>query len=535
MRALLDWLDSRTGYRRLVHHLLYEELPSGTAWLFTTGSVVTLLIGCQFVTGLGLTMYYVPSPKLAFDSVRFIMSDLPLGWMLRGLHYWGASFLVVATVIHMLRVFFLGSYKAPRELTWLSGLSMLMVILGFSLSGYLLPWDQKAYWATTVTINIARSTPLVGEVMANVLRGGADLGALTLGRWYAAHVFLLPATLVLLIVSHIALMRKHGISGPIEPQAGPSVLFFPWHVMKDTVMMAAVFASLITAAALVPAHLDEIANPTDASYIPRPEWYFLSLFQMLKYFPGPLEPIATMVIPGAAIGFLASLPFLDRGDGRHPLRPARRVFTAVMSALGIGVIGLTVAGMADRPPHKDRNDWGLLPIAGMLIATGEGNSCIRCHENGGPAAPLAITRISKDNEWLVAHMADPVAIAPGVRTDRDPSPPPVMSRFKAQAAVAYLKRVHAGDPVPAHVDDTVKVAALTYAETCVVCHRISGEGGTVGPDLTFVGRRRPEKEIHSFIEDPEGIMGEPSVMPAFGTRLTPGQIDALARYLSSRR
>ena len=535
MKALLDWIDSRTSYRWLLHKLLYEQLPSGTAWLFTTGSVVTLLIACQFVTGLGLTMYYVPSPKLAFDSVQFIMSDLPLGWMLRGLHYWGASFLVVATVVHMLRVFFLGSYKAPRELTWLSGLTMLMVILGFSLSGYLLPWDQKAYWATTVTINIARSTPLAGEAIANVLRGGADLGALTLGRWYSAHVFLLPATLVLLIVTHIALMRKHGISGPIEPQAGPRILFYPWHVMKDTVMMAAVFASLITAAALFPAHLDEIANPIDANYVPRPEWYFLSLFQMLKYFPGPLEPVATMIIPGAAIGFLALLPFLDRADARHPFRGRRRAFTAVMVVLGIGVISLTSIGMADRPPNKDRKDWGLLPIAGLEIATGAGNTCVRCHENGGPAAPLAITHLSKDNEWLLSHMADPVAIAPGVRTEQEPAPKPVMSRFKAQAAVAYLKRVHAGDPVPEHIDDTEKLAASTYAETCVVCHRISGEGGTVGPDLTFVGRRREEKDIHAVIEDPEAMMGEPSQMPAFGTRLKPEQIDALAKYLASRK
>ncbi|MFM8532095.1 MAG: cytochrome b N-terminal domain-containing protein [Acidimicrobiia bacterium] len=535
MTPLLDWLDSRTSYRRLLRHLLYEELPSGTAWLFTTGSVVTLLIGCQFVTGLGLTMYYVPSPKLAFDSVRFIMDDLPLGWMLRGLHYWGASFLVVASVVHMLRVFFLGSFKAPRELTWLSGLSILLVILGFSLSGYLLPWDQKAYWATTVTIAIAQSSPVIGEAVANVLRGGADLGALTLGRWYSAHVFLLPAVLVTLIVSHIALMRKHGISGPIKPQTGPRVLFFPWHVMKDTVMMAAVFASLITAAALFPAHLDEIANPTDANYIRRPEWYFLSLFQMLKYFPGPLEPVATMVIPGLAVGFLALLPFLDRADGRHPLGRPRRVFTGIMMLLGIGVVGLTMLGLADQPPHKDRNDWGLLPIAGMQIATGEGNTCARCHENGGPAAPLSITRLSKDNEWLLSHMADPVAIAPGVRTAQEPAPRPVMSRFKAQAAVAYLKRVHSGDPVPVDVDATVRLAAQTYAETCVVCHRISGEGGTVAPDLTLVGQRRPETEIRQFIEDPESLMGEPSAMPAFKTRLQPEQIEALAKYLASRR
>jgi ubiquinol-cytochrome c reductase cytochrome b subunit len=300
-------------------------------------------------------------------------------------------------------------------------------------------------------------------------------------------------------------------------------------------MMAAVFASLFTFAAIFPAHLDEIANPIDANYIPRPEWYFLSLFQMLKYFPGPLEPVATMVIPGLAVGFLALLPFIDRKDARHPFRGPRRVFTAMMAVLGLGVVALTALGLADRPPHKDRNDWGLLPIAGMQIATGEGNTCVRCHENGGPAAPLSITRITKDNEWLLSHMADPVAIAPGVRTAQEPPPAPVMSRFRAQAAVAYLKRVHAGDPVPTAVDETVKQAAYTYADTCVVCHRISGEGGTVGPDLTFVGRRRSEADIRAFIEDPEAMMGEPSVMPAFGTRLKPEQISALAKYLAGRK
>ena len=305
-------------------------MPRGTGWFFTTGSVVTLLVACQFVTGVGLSMYYVPAPSLAYDSVRYIMQSVPLGSMLRGLHFWGASFLVVAAVVHMLRVFLFGSYKAPREVTWISGVLMLLVILGFALSGYLLPWDQKAYWATTVTINIARSTPVVGETMANVMRGGTELGALTLGRWFSAHVFLLPITLVMLIAAHIALMRKHGISGPLRPEQGPGPQsFFPWHVVKDTVMMALVFASLFAVAMLVPAPLDEIANPADADYIPRPEWYFLSLFQTVEVLPGPLEPIGTMVIPGLVVGFLFLLPFVDsgamagthsadRGDGRRP-------------------------------------------------------------------------------------------------------------------------------------------------------------------------------------------------------------------------
>ncbi len=529
---LRDWLDSRTGYRALVRRALDEELPGGTGWPFTTGSVVTLLVGCQFITGVGLTMYYVPAPSLAYDSVRFIMRELPLGWMLRGLHYWGASFLVVATVVHLLRVFLLGSYKAPREVTWLSGLAMLLAILGFSLSGYLLPWDQKAYWATTVTINIARGTPLLGASVADVLRGGPELGALTLGRWYSAHVFLLPATLVTLIVAHIALMRKHGISGPIAPAAGPGEAFFPWHVIRDTVMMAVVFASLFTVAALVPAPLDAIANPSDATYIPRPEWYFLSLFQLLKYFPGPLEPVATMVVPGVVIGFLILLPFVDRADGRHPFRAPRSVFTTMVVAIGVGVLALTALGVADSPPD-DGDDWGLLPIAGWQIATNEASPCARCHAPGAPAAPLAQTRITRDEEWLLSHMADPVALAPGVRSAQEPAPRPMMSRFKAQAVVSYLRREHAGRVHPA-IDEAGKSAALAYAETCVACHKIGGDGGTMGPDLTHVGARRTAAAIKAVIEDAPAMYGE-TAMPRFKDRLTPAQIEALANYLAGRK
>jgi ubiquinol-cytochrome c reductase cytochrome b subunit len=533
LTSILDWFDSRTGYRALVAKALHEPLPRGTGWFFTTGSVVTLLVGCQFVTGVGLTMYYVPAPSLAYDSVRYIMTDLPLGWMLRGLHFWGASFLVVAAVVHMMRVFFFGSYKAPREVTWISGVLMLLVVLAFSLSGYLLPWDQKAYWATTVTIAIAGSTPLVGDYVANVLRGGPDLGALTLGRWFSAHVFLLPMTLIALIAAHIALMRKHGISGPLRQSPGPGPQFFPWHVMKDTVMMAAVFASLFTLAALVPAHLDEIANPADASYIPRPEWYFLSLFQMLKYFPGPLEPVATMVIPGVVIGFLFLLPFLDRREGRHPFRGSRRWFTAAFMSLGAAVLALTGLGLADRPVNRDPNDWGLLSIEGLRLATGQNSACARCHVAGGPAGDLSSIRLTKDDEWLLAHMADPVAIAPGVRPVDQPPPPRAMTRMQAVAVVAFLRRQYGGATTPV-VTHEVATAAQTYAEVCVACHRMSGEGGTVGPDLTYVGRRRDEETLRRLIADPLTAYPD-SEMPPFKDTLTSEQIGALAKYLAGRR
>ena len=531
VRNILNWIDSRTGYRALLDRLLREPLPHGTGWFFTTGSVVTLLVVCQFVTGIGLSMYYVPAPSLAYDSLRFIIDDLPLGWLLHGLHCWGASFLVVAAVVHMSRVFLFGSYKAPREVTWLSGIALLLVILGFSLSGYLLPWDQKAYWATTVTINVARSTPVAGDWIANIMRGGPDLGALTLGRWFSAHVFLLPATLIALISAHIALMRRHGISGPIQPTPGPRHAFYPSHVIKDTVVVAAVFATLFATAALIPAHLDEIANPADADYIPRPEWYFLSLFQMLKYFPGPLEPIATMVIPGLVIGFLILLPFVDRGEGRHPLRGSRRWISAAVAAIAAGVVVLTALGLADRPAGRDPHDWGLLPIAGHAFATDDAGGCARCHVAGGPAAPLSITRLTKDNEWLLAHMADPIAIAPGVRTEQERAPKPVMSRFRAEAVVAYLRRVHAGSSAP-NVATDVRLAAQTYAENCVMCHKVSGDGGAVGPDLSHVGSRRDEAFITAMIEDPVAATGKKdSVMPDFKSQLSAEQIAALSSTL----
>jgi ubiquinol-cytochrome c reductase cytochrome b subunit len=440
LNRLLDWFDSRTGYRALVDAFLREPLPRGTGWFFTTGSIVTLLIGVQLVTGVGLSMYYVPSPALAYDSVRFIMTTLPMGWMLRGLHFWGASFLVVAAIVHMLRVFMFGSYKAPREVTWISGVLMLLLILGFALSGYLLPWDQKAYWATTVTINVARSTPLVGESIASLMRGGPDLGALTLGRWFSAHVFLLPVTLVTLIAAHIALMRKHGISGPLRATPGPGAPFFPWHVVKDTVMMASVFASLFAVAALVPAHLGEIANPVDATYVPRPEWYFLSLFQLLKYFPGPMEPIATMVVPGVVVGFLLLLPFVDRSGDRHPWSRSRRAFTAAFVLIGAGVGLLTGLGLADRPRESQ-----------------------------------------------------PVTSAPS---------------------------------------ENEAVAMDVFNTVCFACHKLNGTGGTVGPDLSHVGRSRDAATIRKIIEDPLNAFDD-SEMPPFEKRLSPDQLNALAQYLAS--
>jgi ubiquinol-cytochrome c reductase cytochrome b subunit len=245
VRTVLDWLDSRTGIRAGRRRLLDEELPAGVGWWFVTGSVILMLLTVQLVTGVALTFYYVPSPEFAYDSVRYVMERVTFGAFLRGLHFFGASFIVVAAVIHMIRVVALGSYKRPREVTWITGVTLLLIILGFALSGYLLPWDQKAYCATTVPINIARNGPF-GDFIAGVLMGGETLGALTLLRWYAAHVFLLPAALIAFVVAHLYLMRRHGISGALKHVEGPSKPFYPDHALKDTLVGAVVFSLLLT-------------------------------------------------------------------------------------------------------------------------------------------------------------------------------------------------------------------------------------------------------------------------------------------------
>jgi ubiquinol-cytochrome c reductase cytochrome b subunit len=533
MRTVLDWLDDRTGYRAAIRHLLDEQIPRGTGWAFTTGSALLFLLGLQLVTGVALAVYYVPSIVLAYDSVRFITDTLPWGSLLRGLHVWGASFIVVAAVVHLLRVFSYGSYKAPREVTWLTGVVLLFLILAFALTGYLLPWDQKAYWATTVAINIAAGAPLIGGYLADVLRGGAGLGALTLGRWYAVHVFVLPAALVAFIAVHLVLMRRHGISGPPEARAGRGRAFYPWHVARESVVVAVVFTLLLACAVRLPAHLEEIANPADSSYVPRPDWYFLSLFELLKYFPGPWEPVATIVVPGLVVSFLVLLPFIDRGAGRRPLSRGRAPVTLAMMALGVGVLVLTGMGIADLPERFDPGDWGPRSIAGHALATGPDSTCGSCHSSGGPAAELSITRVTKDELWLLGHMADPAAIAPGVRTAADPAPTPVLTRPEAQSVVAYFRRIRAGSHPPASSQGDV-LAASTFAASCAGCHTIASEGGQAGPDLSAVGLRYDTAALRHIIETPsETFPG--TMMPPFATRLSDAQIAALVQYLSKRR
>lgn len=211
MSQVGNWLDERVGWRQVWSSIFLRKIPK-VNWLYTLGSATLFVAVNQIFTGILLTIYYVPTPDHAYDSVQYITTQVPAGWFVRGLHHWGASAMVILAVLHMLRVIFYGAYKFPREVTWFTGVFLLIVVIGFGFTGYLLPWDQKAYWATTVGTRIAGTPPLIGDWILRVIRGGEEISAITLARFFGTHVWVLPVALLILLAIHLYLVIRLGIS-----------------------------------------------------------------------------------------------------------------------------------------------------------------------------------------------------------------------------------------------------------------------------------------------------------------------------------
>lgn len=208
---ILNWLDERLGLKTIFDVVLDRKVPK-VNWFFTLGSASLFLAAMQFITGLLLTFYYVPSPESAYDSIQYIMTGVPFGWLIRGIHHWGASLMVLVVFLHMLRTFFFAAYKYPRELTWITGVVLLLLVLGMGFTGYLLPWNQRSYWATIVGTSIAGTVPFIGDFITQVLRGGTDLSGVTLVRFFSLHIWWFPAMVALTIGAHMYLIIRLGIS-----------------------------------------------------------------------------------------------------------------------------------------------------------------------------------------------------------------------------------------------------------------------------------------------------------------------------------
>lgn len=313
LKQLSDWLDDRTGYKHLLHETLDEPVKGGARWRYVFGSAVTTAFMIQLVTGVLLMTAYSPSSSTAWGSVYYISYEMVGGWFIRGLHHFGAQAMVVLLFLHLLQVLIAGAYRAPREVNWWLGMVLLFITLGFSLTGYLLPWDQKGYWATKVATNIMGITPLVGAEVQKVVVGGSEYGNQTLTRFFGLHVGVLPGLLVMTLAAHIAVFRRHGVTAP--KNATGSEPFWPKQVFMDA-LASCVVVGVVAFFAIAErgAPLDAPAEPSSSDYPARPEWYFLSLFQLLKNpaFAGENEIIGAIIVPGAIVAALMAFPLLGR-------------------------------------------------------------------------------------------------------------------------------------------------------------------------------------------------------------------------------
>jgi ubiquinol-cytochrome c reductase cytochrome b subunit len=374
VRKFFDWLDHRTGYRKLRDVMLLEHIPGGAKWRYVWGSALAFVFLIQLITGILLMFHYSPGDSTAWGSVYFIQYEMDFGWLIRGLHHFGSQTMVVLLGVHMLQVVIAGAHLPPREVNWWLGLALMGIVLGMSLTGYLLPWDQKGFWATQVATNIASKMPLIGPFLQKTLVGGAEYGHHTLTHFYALHVAVLPLLLIGLLIAHIAVFRRHGVTAPRNAQ-GEGV-FWPDQAFRDMLVSMLVFAVML--GLVIYGHGNPIARPADAEeagwydkiahaghwgrgahldapadlqteeYEARPEWYFLFLFQLLKYFQGDLVIIGTVLIPVGVMVLLFLLPLL--GYGR--MRTFGHVFgVLVVVALLAGVGVLTYQAI-----DADKND-----------------------------------------------------------------------------------------------------------------------------------------------------------------------------------
>jgi ubiquinol-cytochrome c reductase cytochrome b subunit len=358
IRRIRDWLEIRIGLDELIRSQLTEyRVPRNINLFYTLGIVAFVAFLVQFLTGVLLLFYYIPDDKDAFQSVQLIMNHVPYGWLFRLMHVVGSNLMVAVVFLHMISVFFLGSYKKPRELTWVVGALMLMTTMGFCLSGYLLPWSQLSFWATTVVTNIPTAFPFCGEVVCKILRGSEQVSGATLNRFFALHVALLPALLISLFALHVFLVRRIGISAPpfgreetgewkeFRHEDHPDGLpFYPHFVSKEAFMVVLYFIIMFAIIAFAPALFlpPDTRIPADPFTTPehiRPEWYFLAPYEMLKLIPNRFLGIAAQLI---LVTVFILWPFIDSSEKANILKKPRLLAT-FLATLVIW-IGLTIWG-----------------------------------------------------------------------------------------------------------------------------------------------------------------------------------------------
>ncbi|MGA2813198.1 MAG: cytochrome b N-terminal domain-containing protein [Candidatus Acidiferrum sp.] len=470
--GLWGWINHRTGIDGVLATALYEPIPGGARFAYIFGSGVLFIFISQIITGVFLALYYVPSADHAHTTVAYITKAVTAGAFLRSLHAYGASAMVVVLLMHLSQTYIYGAYKGRREFLWFSGCVLFALILGMAFTGYLLPWDQRSYFATAVGTNAAGEVPLVGDSIMRMMRGGTEMGTLTISRFFVAHVFLIPACIFALLASHVFFFRKAGAAGPTDED--PVIpkqkveLFYPRQVLMDLSLTALLIVGLGLLCFFVPVDLGPPANPADAQYIPRPEWYYLPVFQWLKYWHGSLSVVGIMVIPGVLVAAIVGLPFLDRSTER---RPWKRPIAMTSYAF----VMLTLVGLALRSRYLDKHD------------------------------PAVALQLAKQNAEEKAFMSQP---------------------FEPELSSASLaaSNVQLADP------EAARGKTIFEDHSCNACHGDGGVGTAAAPPLIGESAKRNPEQLKALFAHPTAKMTAGG-MPAID--LAPDELKALIAYVES--
>lgn len=590
MKRIVHWLDKRTGCKRLLQVLLEEPVPGGARWRYVWGSALLFTFFVLGVTGFFLWAAYSPSSQTAWESVYYIQHEMTGGWFLRGLHHYAAQAMVVLLVLHLLQVVVDGAYRAPREVNYWFGITLLLLTLGLSLTGYLLPWDQKGYWATKVATSMVGQTPLVGETLQRLLVGGSEYGHHTLTRFFALHAGALPALVVAMVFWHIFLFRRHGLKAK-EPYHGPETKFWPDQALKDVTACLAVFLVVVMLTLRAGgADLGPPADPTENYAAARPEWYFLFLYQFLKLFPGSLAVWGSVILPALALSVLAAFPILAQWKYGH------RFNCGFLYCVLLGAAVLTYLALAEdrhKPEYlaalrQNKRDAaravelararGIPPAGARALLRDDpatqgprlfARHCASCHRydgHDGLGRVVADPQRAPDlkdfasREWI-AGLLDPAQIeSPRYFGGTHFAHPPAgkrkgrMVRFvteevaefdeeqkaelrKVIAALSAEARLPAQREADTRDAEIIAEGQLLFSSasmTCADCHEFrSGKSGS-GPDLTGYGSR---DWLMAFIQNPERAEHPkfyPTTndsMPAYEKQLDNHAIGLLADWL----
>ena len=522
---LLKWIDERWPLTPLVHLALDEEMAGGTSYAYVFGSAALIVFLLQTATGIWQLLYYVPTLTEAYNSLNYLRTEIPFGWLIHGLHYWGANAMVVLVMLHLSQVFIWGAYKRPHELQWVTGVFLFFLTMTMSLTGGALPWDKRSYWLVEVASSTAGTVPLVGDLAKRLMLGGGVIGQLTLSRFFILHAAIFSGILVTLAMVHLVALRKAGNAGPwderMRQMRSP---FWPDQVFKDGWVATVIIVALVGLTVYFPPPVSGMADPLDASYVPKPEWNFLFFYEALKFFPGPLEVIATVGIPLGGFIILILVPFIDTRAERNPVK---RPLAMAGWVIAVGAfIALTVAGAVSKTEGLERAAPYAPPAAKSTAAPAavkapsstvgdvragselfQASGCTACHSIGGKGGNIGPDLSDEGlrgqtRKWITDQIRDskshnPKSIMPsfislgddkigkladyllslkagGAASSKGAAGAAMAAAGGRMSAAAVATGPH-GEPGPAsNIIGSADHGALLFAQTCAACHGPQG-------------------------------------------------------------